>query len=233
MRQIPPPGLSSTQCITLTADVICRSWPPSIVHDAIKVFTTSGGLPPHKDQGDTPQDQLEKAIACTVPSWPHRWKGFGPPFLLPWFRLKQALELVNSAALRHVGHPQLNWVDQQHREATQAMPEGPPAQLQSTAEPEEGPARGPAPRPARGLVPAWPGLKPCRRRDGGIFMSLSAYAPSTVNPKVLLTNSTAANLQQDAPRFHLSRLKKTKSPSPHMPTDGPSSLPESSPEIQS
>lgn len=47
---------------TVTLSIILRFCPRPIRSDAIKVFSISGGIPPHNDQGDTPQDQVKKRV---------------------------------------------------------------------------------------------------------------------------------------------------------------------------
>ncbi|KAM7098739.1 ral guanine nucleotide dissociation stimulator-like [Molossus nigricans] len=135
-----------------------RSGPPTIRSDAITVFSTSGGTPPYSDQGDTPQDQVRKAIASTAGTWPDQVQGFGQAFRFPWFQLKQASVQVHFPASHHVGHAHLVWIDLELPEPTAVMPEDPPPELQSPPEPQEGPAQRRAPGPARRPGLAWRGL---------------------------------------------------------------------------
>ncbi|KAM7098742.1 ral guanine nucleotide dissociation stimulator-like [Molossus nigricans] len=134
------------------------SGPPTIRSDAITVFSTSGGTPPYSDQGDTPQDQVRKAIASTAGTWPDQVQGFGQAFRFPWFQLKQASVQVHFPASHHVGHAHLVWIDLELPEPTAVMPEDPPPELQSPPEPQEGPAQRRAPGPARRPGLAWRGL---------------------------------------------------------------------------
>ncbi|XP_028008231.2 ral guanine nucleotide dissociation stimulator-like [Eptesicus fuscus] len=100
-----------------------------------------------------------RAIASTVGSWPDQVQGFGRALRFPWFQLKQASVQANFPAPHHADHNHLLWMELEHLEPTQAMLEGPPPGLQSTPEPEEGPAQVPAAGPARGPSLAWPGMK--------------------------------------------------------------------------
>ncbi|XP_023602438.1 ral guanine nucleotide dissociation stimulator-like [Myotis lucifugus] len=128
-------------------ELLTRSCPPSIRSDAIKVFSTSGGTPPHNDRGDTPQEQLAKATACVMGTWPDRVQYLGQPLLSPWFILKQALVLHSRPAPHPVGLVRSLWVDLAHLEPTEAQWEEPPPEFKLTPEPEEGPAPGLEPGP--------------------------------------------------------------------------------------
>uniref|UniRef100_G1NZD6 Ras-GEF domain-containing protein n=1 Tax=Myotis lucifugus TaxID=59463 RepID=G1NZD6_MYOLU len=92
--------------------------------DAIKVFSTSGGTPPHNDRGDTPQEQLAKATASVMGTWPDRVQYLGQPLIAPWFTLKEALVLHSRPAPHPVGLVRSLWVELAHLEPTEAQWEG-------------------------------------------------------------------------------------------------------------
>ncbi|XP_054584162.1 ral guanine nucleotide dissociation stimulator-like [Eptesicus fuscus] len=138
-------------------ELLTRSCPPSLRADASKVFCTSGGTPPYKHRGDTPQDQVIKAIASIVGTWLDHVQDFGQPLPFPLVEAEQALLPINSPASRLVGHAQN--LELEHLEPTEATREGPHPEIQSSPEPEEGPAQGPEPGPGRGPALAWPGLR--------------------------------------------------------------------------
>ncbi|CAK6441416.1 unnamed protein product [Pipistrellus nathusii] len=98
---------------------------------------------------------LTGAMASTVGTWPDQVQGFGRALRFPWFQLKQA----NFPAPHHTDYNHLLWMELAQLEPTEAKPKGPPPGLQSTPEPEEGPAQVPAAAPARGPSLAWPGMK--------------------------------------------------------------------------
>ncbi|XP_036137277.1 ral guanine nucleotide dissociation stimulator-like [Molossus molossus] len=131
--------------------LLTRCCPPSIRSDAIQVFSTSGNMQSYNNQGDTPQDQLKKAVASVMGAWPDQIQYFGRPLLLPWFTLKQALVQGHLPASHPLGHVLSLWVELEHLEPTEAeleaAPEAPP-EPQRAPEPEEGPAQGPVPGPA-------------------------------------------------------------------------------------
>ncbi|XP_059516687.1 ral guanine nucleotide dissociation stimulator-like isoform X1 [Myotis daubentonii] len=133
-------------------ELLTRSCPLSIRSDAIKVFATSGGTPPHNDRDDTPQEQLAKATASVMGTWPDRVQYLGQPLLSPWFLLKQALVLHSRPAPHPVGLVRSLWVELAHLEPTEAQGEEPPPELKRTPEPEEGPAPGLEPGPAVGVL---------------------------------------------------------------------------------
>nr|KAF6429748.1 hypothetical protein HJG59_009063 [Molossus molossus] len=126
-----------------------RCCPPSIRSDAIQVFSTSGNMMPYNDQGDTPQDQLKKAVASVMGAWPDQVQGIGPPLRFPGCKVQQPLVQVSVLASYQVGYAHFLWVKLKHLKPTKAKP----------AEPEEQPAPGSAQDPARGPAPAWPGLR--------------------------------------------------------------------------
>nr|KAF6429743.1 hypothetical protein HJG59_009061 [Molossus molossus] len=154
-----------------------RCCPRSIRSDAIQVFSTSGNMQPYNDQGDTPQDQLKKAIASMVGIWPDQVQGFGQPRRFPGCKVKQAFVQINFPASYQVGYTHLLWVELEHLEPTEAELEEPPPEPQLAPESKEGPARGRAQDPARGPAPAWPGLrqylKPLLRRLLSALKALS------------------------------------------------------------
>nr|KAF6429781.1 hypothetical protein HJG59_009078 [Molossus molossus] len=129
--------------------LLTRCCPPSIRSDAIQVFSTSGNMQPYNDQGDTPQDQLKKAIASVMGAWPDQVQGIGPPLRFPGCEVQQALVQVSVLASHQVGSAHVLCVKLEHLEPPEAKP----------AEPEERPAPGSAQDPARGPAPAWPGLR--------------------------------------------------------------------------
>nr|KAF6429771.1 hypothetical protein HJG59_009075 [Molossus molossus] len=129
--------------------LLTRCCPPSIRSDAIQVFSTSGNMQPYNDQGDTPQDQLKKAVASVMGAWPDQVQGIGPPLCFPGCEVQQALVQVSVLASHQVGYAHVFCVKLKHLKPTKAKP----------AEPEERPAPGSAQDPARGPAPAWPGLR--------------------------------------------------------------------------
>uniref|UniRef100_G1Q1Q1 Ras-GEF domain-containing protein n=1 Tax=Myotis lucifugus TaxID=59463 RepID=G1Q1Q1_MYOLU len=92
--------------------------------DSIKVFSTSGGAPPHNDQGDTPQEQLAKATACVMGTWPDRVQYLGQHLFSSWFIVRQALVLHSRPAPHLVGLVRSLWVELAHLEPTEAQWEG-------------------------------------------------------------------------------------------------------------
>ncbi|XP_023620189.1 ral guanine nucleotide dissociation stimulator-like [Myotis lucifugus] len=137
-------------------ELFTRSCPPSIRADAIRAFSPSGGTPPYNDRGDTAQDQVIKAFAAMVGTWLDQVQGLGQPLPIACFEAEQALVPVNSPASHLVGHAQNQWLELQHLEPTEATPQGPRPELQSTPETEKGPAQGPEPGPRTGPALAWP-----------------------------------------------------------------------------
>nr|KAF6429757.1 hypothetical protein HJG59_009070 [Molossus molossus] len=129
--------------------LLTRCCPPSIRSDAIQVFSTSGNVQPYNEQGDTPQDQLKKAIASVMGAWPDQVQGISPPLRFPGCEVQQALVHVSVLASHQVGYAHVFCVKLEHLEPPEAKP----------AEPEERPAPGSAQDPARGPAPAWPGLR--------------------------------------------------------------------------
>ncbi|XP_036080011.1 ral guanine nucleotide dissociation stimulator-like [Rousettus aegyptiacus] len=120
--------------------------------DAVKVFSTSGVMSPYIDQGDTPQDQVKKAIASMVGIWPEQVQNLGQLLFFPWFKLKQGFVQVNSPASQLMDHVLLPWVKLEHLEPPEAQLEVPRPELQNPPKPEEGPTLEPKPAPAM-LVP--------------------------------------------------------------------------------
>ncbi|XP_036118349.1 ral guanine nucleotide dissociation stimulator-like [Molossus molossus] len=136
--------------------LLTRCCPPSIRSDAIQVFATSGNMQPYNDQGDTPQDQLKKAVASVMGAWPDQIQYVGQPLLLPWFTLKQALVQGHLPASHPLGHVLSLWVELEQLEPTEAELEEAPPEPQRAPEPEEGPAQGPVPGPALQQEPPAP-----------------------------------------------------------------------------
>ncbi|XP_023620188.1 ral guanine nucleotide dissociation stimulator-like isoform X3 [Myotis lucifugus] len=137
-------------------ELFTRSCPPSIRADAIRAFSPSGGTPPYNDRGDTAQDQVIKAFAAMVGTWLDQVQGLGQPLPIACFEAEQALVPVNSPASHLVGHAQSQWLELQHLEPTEATPQGPRPELQSSPETKKGPAQGPEPGPRTGPALAWP-----------------------------------------------------------------------------
>nr|KAF6429747.1 hypothetical protein HJG59_009063 [Molossus molossus] len=101
-----------------------RCCPPSIRSDAIQVFSTSGNMMPYNDQGDTPQDQLKKAVASVMGAWPDQVQGIGPPLRFPGCKVQQPLVQVSVLASYQVGYAHFLWVKLKHLKPTKAKPAG-------------------------------------------------------------------------------------------------------------
>nr|KAF6430178.1 hypothetical protein HJG59_015532 [Molossus molossus] len=185
-----------------------RCCPLSIRSDAIQVFSTSGNMQPYNDQGDTPQDQLKKAVASVMGAWPDQIQYVGQPLLLPWFTLKQALVQGHLPASHPLGHVLSLWVELEHLEPTEAeleaAPEAPP-EPQRAPEPEEGPAQGPVPGPA---VPVMEPVSPPSAPGG---LGPAPASPSTPGPA----------LQQEPPAPPALIRMPTAEPAPCPAVDHP------------
>ncbi|XP_036118331.1 ral guanine nucleotide dissociation stimulator-like [Molossus molossus] len=90
--------------------------------DAIQVFSTSGNMMPYNDQGDTPQDQLKKAVASVMGAWPDQVQGIGPPLRFPGCKVQQPLVQVSVLASYQVGYAHFLWVKLKHLKPTKAKP---------------------------------------------------------------------------------------------------------------
>nr|KAF6430180.1 hypothetical protein HJG59_015532 [Molossus molossus] len=188
--------------------LLTRCCPPSISPNAIQVFSTSGNMQPYNDQGDTPQDQLKKAVASVMGAWPDQIQYVGQPLLLPWFTLKQALVQGHLPASHPLGHVLSLWVELEHLEPTEAeleaAPEAPP-EPQRAPEPEEGPAQGPVPGPA---VPVLEPVSPPSAPGG---LGPAPASPSTPGPA----------LQQEPPAPPALIRMPTAEPAPCPAADHP------------
>ncbi|XP_036291918.1 ral guanine nucleotide dissociation stimulator-like [Pipistrellus kuhlii] len=102
-------------------ELLTRSCAPSLRSDAIKVFSASGGIPLHNDWGDTPQEQLLKATASVMGTWPDLIQHFGQPLLFPGFIVKQTLVLHSLPVKCPVGLVRSLWVELQQQEPTEAQ----------------------------------------------------------------------------------------------------------------
>ncbi|CAK6435329.1 unnamed protein product [Pipistrellus nathusii] len=159
------PGANIPQVSTLAfyraqqflEELLARSCPPSIRADAVKVLSTSAGTPPHKDQGDTPQDQVIKAMASMVRTWLNLVQSFGQPLPFALLEVEQALVPIKSPASHLLG--QIQNLELEHLEPTEATHQGPHTEIRISLEPEEGPAQGPESGPAIRSTLAWPGLR--------------------------------------------------------------------------
>nr|KAF6429758.1 hypothetical protein HJG59_009070 [Molossus molossus] len=105
--------------------LLTRCCPPSIRSDAIQVFSTSGNVQPYNEQGDTPQDQLKKAIASVMGAWPDQVQGISPPLRFPGCEVQQALVHVSVLASHQVGYAHVFCVKLEHLEPPEAKPAGP------------------------------------------------------------------------------------------------------------
>nr|KAF6429769.1 hypothetical protein HJG59_009073 [Molossus molossus] len=188
--------------------LLTRCCPPSIRSDAIQVFSTSGNMQPYNDQGDTPQDQLKKAVASVMGAWPDQIQYVGQPLLLPWFTLKQALVQGHLPASHPLGHVPSLWVELEHLEPTEAeleaAPEAPP-EPQRAPEPEEGPAQGPVPGPA---VPVLEPVSP-------------PSAPGGLGPAPASPSAPGPALQQEPPAPPALIRVPTTEPAPCPAADHP------------
>ncbi|CAK6435313.1 unnamed protein product [Pipistrellus nathusii] len=157
-------------------ELLARSCPPSIRADAVKVLSTSAGTPPHKDQGDTPQDQVIKVIASLVGTWLEQVQGFGQHLPFALLEVEQALVPIKSPASHLLGQTQNPELE--HLEPTEATHQGLNPELRSSPEPEEGAAQRPESGPAIRTTMACPGLRqymrPLRRQVLTVLEAFSA-----------------------------------------------------------
>ncbi|KAF6105927.1 hypothetical protein HJG60_016283 [Phyllostomus discolor] len=143
------PAFSTAQCFL---DLLLTGSFPPARPDCIRVYSTSGGLHPYNDQGDTPHDQMKQTLTSVWGRWPHQIRHLGQPLLNPWLIVRQAFVEVSFPAANLVSLTQTLRLEQERPESSEAGLEDPPPQLLSTPVPLEGPVLGPDPAPAE-LVP--------------------------------------------------------------------------------
>nr|XP_045042046.2 uncharacterized protein LOC123478461 [Desmodus rotundus] len=159
---------SFSRAPTLMDDLLTRSCLLPISSGTNKVVRTPEGLPANNDNGHSSRNQIKRAMASTVGTWPDQMQGFGEPLHLSLLHWKQTLVQVNVPTLQQLCQAHRLSVDLEYPGPQNVTPEGLPAELRPTAQLPEGPAEGLVPFSARGLALARPGMKQhqepgCRR----------------------------------------------------------------------